>query len=138
MEEAIEVENGPASLDDMADSAEPRGHYDAERAIDREIMVYRISGAFFFGATARVLQALERVGATPRIFVLDFTDVPLIDSTAARSLVAFVNKLRRAGTAVYFTAARKNVHRVLNQAGLKPPLVSFAASTADVTTKNRI
>ena len=138
MEEAIEVENGPASLDDMADSAEPRGHYDAERAIDREIMVYRISGAFFFGATARVLQALERVGATPRIFVLDFTDVPLIDSTAARSLVAFVNKLKRAGTAVYFTAARKNVHRVLNQAGLKPPLVSFAASTADVTTKNRI
>jgi SulP family sulfate permease len=138
MEEAIEVENGPASLDDMADSAEPRGHYDAERAIDREIMVYRISGAFFFGATARVLQALERVGATPRIFVLDFTDVPLIDSTAARSLVAFVNKLKRAGTAVYFTAARKNVHSVLNQAGLKPPLVSFAASTADVTTKNRI
>ncbi|MGC1465653.1 MAG: SulP family inorganic anion transporter [Pseudolabrys sp.] len=138
MEEAIEVENGPASLDDMADSAEPRGHYDAERATDREIMVYRISGAFFFGATARVLQALERVGATPRIFVLDFTDVPLIDSTAARSLVAFVNKLKRAGTAVYFTAARKNVHSVLNQAGLKPPLVSFAASTADVTTKNRI
>ena len=76
-----------------------------DRATDRDIMVFRISGAFFFGATARVLTVLERVGAPPRVLVLDFTDVPLIDTTAARSLVTFVNKLKRSGTDVYFAAA---------------------------------
>jgi len=55
-------------------------------------MVYKISGAFFFRATARVLTVLERLGATPRLLVLDFAEVPLIDTAAARSLVAFVNK----------------------------------------------
>ena len=100
-------------------------------------MVYRISGAFFFGATARVLTVLERVGAAPRLLVLDFADVPLIDITAARSLVAFVNKLNRSGTSVIFAAARPGVQRVLDRVGLKPPLVRFTASTADATSKAR-
>jgi anti-anti-sigma regulatory factor len=39
--------------------------------------------------------------------VLDFEDVPLIDSTAAYSLVAFVNKIKRSGTAVIFAGARR-------------------------------
>jgi len=132
MAEAVEIDT--ASLDDVADNAGPRERYDAKTATDRDIMVYRISGAFFFGATALVLTVLERMG-TPRVFVLDFSDVPLIDTTAARSLVAFVKKIERAGTQVYFAAARQNVRRTLNQAGLKPPLVRYAASAADVKAK---
>ncbi|MGC2687284.1 MAG: sodium-independent anion transporter, partial [Pseudolabrys sp.] len=58
--------------------------YNTGQATNRDVM---ISGAFFFGATARVLGVLDRVGA-PRLLVLDFKDVPLIDTTAARSLVA--------------------------------------------------
>jgi SulP family sulfate permease len=98
----------------------------------RDVMVYRINGAFFFGATARVLLALERVGATPRVFVLDFSDVPLIDTTAAHALAGFAAKLQRSGSTVYFVAARPAVRRTLDQAGLKPPLVAYAASAADV------
>jgi SulP family sulfate permease len=94
-------------------------------------MVYHISGAFFFGATARVLSVLERVGA-PRVLVLDFADVPLIDTTAARSLVTFVTKIKRAGSAVYFSAVKPNVRRMLINAGLKPPLVAYAAKAEDV------
>ena len=94
-------------------------------------MIFRISGAFFFGATARVLTVLERVGTPPRLLVLDFRDVPLIDSTAARSLVAFVHKLKRSGTEVNFAAARPNVRRTLSHAGLKPPLVHYSANTTE-------
>lgn len=132
MAEAVEIEGGIETIDDVADNALPRERYDPEQAADRNVMVFRINGAFFFGATARVLQVLERAGTTPRVFVLDFRDVPLIDTTAARSLVAFVNKLRRGGTEVYFAAARQNVRRTLNRAGLKPPLVRYAANAADV------
>jgi SulP family sulfate permease len=129
MAEAVEIN---ASLDDVADDARARTPYDAGTSADPDFIVYRINGAFFFGATARVLPVLERMGETPRVFVLDFTDVPLIDATAARALVGFVGKLKRLGTDVYFAAARPNIRRVLNQAGLKPPLVRFAASAAAV------
>jgi SulP family sulfate permease len=131
MGEAVEVETGGAGVDDIADKADPKNRYDAAPATSRDVMVYHISGAFFFGATARVLSVLERVGA-PRVLVLDFADVPLIDTTAARSLVTFVTKIKRAGSAVYFSAARPNVRRALINAGLKPPLVAYAAKAEDV------
>jgi len=131
MAEAVEIDSGRRSLDDIADSADKRPRYDAEQATNRDIMVYRISGAFFFGATARVLTVLERMGQTPRVLVLDFEDVPLIDSTAAHSLVAFVNKIKRSGSSVVFAAARPAVRRALILAGLKPPLVRYAASAAE-------
>ncbi|MGN6573817.1 MAG: SulP family inorganic anion transporter [Pseudolabrys sp.] len=131
MGEAVEVETGGAGVDDVADRADPKNRYDAAPATSRDVMVYHISGAFFFGATARVLSVLERVGA-PRVLVLDFADVPLIDTTAARSLVAFVTKIKRAGSAVHFAAARPNVRRMLINAGLKPPLVVYAANAKDV------
>jgi len=131
MGEAVEVESGGAGVDDIADKADPANRYDAAPATSRDVMVYHISGAFFFGATARVLSVLERVGA-PRVLVLDFADVPLIDTTAARSLVTFVTKIKRAGSAVYFSAAKPNVRRMLINAGLKPPLVAYAAKAEDV------
>jgi len=55
----------------------------------------KISGAVFIRATAPVLTVLDRLPATPRLLVLDFAKVPLIDTAAARPLVAFVNKLKR-------------------------------------------
>jgi SulP family sulfate permease len=132
MAEAVEIDGG-RSLEDIADGAD-RERYDPALATNRDVIIYRISGAFFFGATARVLTVLERLGATPRLLVLDFEDVPLIDSTAAHSLVAFVNKIKRSGTKVIFAAARPPVRRTLIRAGLKPPLVSYAAiSSAHVT-----
>jgi sulfate permease, SulP family len=132
MAEAVEIDGG-RSLEDIADGAD-RQRYDPALATNRDVIFYRISGAFFFGATARVLTVLERLGATPRLLVLDFEDVPLIDSTAAHSLVAFVNKIKRSGTKVIFAAARPPVRRTLIRAGLKPPLVSYAAvSSAHVT-----
>ena len=135
MAEAVEVDGGRATFDDIADSADERPRYDPRNATDRNVMVYRISGAFFFGATARVLTVLERVGSPPHELILDFEDVPLIDSTAARSLVAFVNKINRLGTTVTFAAARPSVRRVLNRAGLKPPLVRFAASSVETASE---
>ena len=127
MAESVDIQAG--GIEDVADSADPT-KYDAEAASDRDVVVYRISGAFFFGATAHVLTALERIGRPPRLLILDFTDVPLIDTTAARSLHAFVKKLTKGGTEVCFAAVRQNVRHQLAAAGLKPPLMRYAASVA--------
>jgi SulP family sulfate permease len=131
MAEAVEVESGPnLMMEDAADSAATE--IPATQTIGHDVMVYRINGAFFFGATARVSQILERLAVHPKVFVLDFRDVPLIDSTAAHSLAAFTKRLRKSGTEVYFAATRPSVRKVLLTAGLRAPDVSYVASTADV------
>ena len=94
-------------------------------------MVYRISGAFFFGAAAAVSSALDGIGEHPKVFVLDFSDVPLVDSTAGKALEGFVHRLRQSGTHVYFAGAGRSVRRTLLIAGLRKPLVRYASTAED-------
>jgi sulfate permease, SulP family len=138
MAEAVEVETGRrVMVDDEAD-AQGRGResYDPQ-ALGEDVLVYHIHGAFFFGATAAVSSTLDRIGRHPEIFVLDFADVPLVDSTAAMTLKRFLEKLYRSGTQVYFVGASKSVRRTLLVAGLRKPLVRYAASPADAVAHAR-
>jgi SulP family sulfate permease len=128
MAEGVEVATGrPLVAEDTADVAGASAGYDPA-AYGSDILVYRISGAFFFAATATVRGVLDRIGEHPKIFILDFSDVPLVDSTAAKSLEGFVQKLDRAGTKVFFTSARRSVRRTLLRTGLGSPLVTYAPS----------
>ncbi len=134
MAESVEIEGGGTMVaEDAADTLGPAGTAAMPNAYNGDVVVYRISGAFFFGATAAVSGVLDRIGAHPKTFVLDFTDVPLVDSTAAKTLEAFVHKLHHAGTAVYFTGARKSVRRTLLLAGLRKPLVRYASTIGSVS-----
>ena len=129
MAESVEVE-GEASLiaEDRADDYAGRTSYDPAESADRDVVVYRISGAFFFGAVAAVSSVLERIGQRPRVLVLDFSEVPIVDSTAAKTLLRFAEKLTRAGAMVFLVGANPGVRRALLQAGLKKPLVRHAKS----------
>jgi len=138
MAEAVEVAgSGPLIVEDAADaSGAARTVYHPD-TFDSDIAVYRISGAFFFGATSAVSAVLDRIGAHPKTFVLDFSEVPLVDSTAAKALHGFAEKLRHEGTTVYFSGARKNVRRTLLQADLRRPLVLYAANIEEAVTMSR-
>jgi len=128
MAETIEIESNTQLItDDQADDfGDGRDAYDAAQASDGEIVVYRISGAFFFGATAAVSAVLDRIGQQPRILVLDFSEVPIVDSTAANALAKFAEKLVRGGTLVFLAGASASVRRSLLRAGLHKPLVRYA------------
>ncbi|MEA2954412.1 MAG: sulfate permease, SulP family [Alphaproteobacteria bacterium] len=130
MAESVEVGSGPRLIrEDEADETSGRTAYDSSAASTRDLMIYRISGAFFFAATARVSQVLERVGELPRVFVLDFSEVPFIDSTAAHALEGFVHKLQRAGTQVCFAGAQPRVRRTLTTFGLDEPSIRYVEDT---------
>ena len=108
MAQAVEVRTGkPATADDVPDNSgdTPRRPYDAAMATDPDVVVYRISGAFFFGAAAAVAAALDRIGEHPRAFVIDFSAVSVIDSTAASTIEGFVRKARRDDALVYISGA---------------------------------
>ena len=128
MAQAIEVENPLLMAEgDRADSVD-RSRYDAATATDPDIVVYRISGAFFFGATASVAAALDRIGQQAKAYIIDFSAVPIVDSTAAAMLEGFVQRMNRRGAQIFLTGARPAVRRVLLPQGLKPPRVRYAAT----------
>ena len=126
MAEAVEVEGGSVLIEDQADTEDvsatkPNGMKD-------DIFVFRISGALFFGATAGVSTILDRIGEHPRVFILDFSAVPLIDSTGAHALHGFVHKVQRSGTRIYFSGARESVAATLAASGLRQPVVTYSDS----------
>lgn len=86
---------------------------DAALATDPNIIVYRISDAFFFGAAARVAAALDRMGEHPNAYVIDFLAVSAIDSTAAATIEGFARKARRHHALVYIAGAPPAVRRSL-------------------------
>jgi SulP family sulfate permease len=126
MAEAVEVQTGGRLVaDDEADkSGDDRATYMPEAG--GEVQVYRISGAFFFGAAATVSSVLDRIGQRPKVFILDFTNVPLVDSTATNALEGFMHKLEDGGTRIYFVGASEGVGRALVAAGLREPHVRYA------------
>ncbi len=133
MAEAVEIEAGtPLMIDDVPDAnGVRRPIYDPQASPNGDVIVYRISGAFFFGAAAAVGTVLDRIGEHPKVFILDFTDVPLVDSTAAKALERFVHKLTSSGTRVYIAGARRSVIRSLLLAGLRKPTVRYVSSVQD-------
>ncbi len=134
MAQAVEVAGGGALVEpDRADAA--GAPYDSALASDPEVVVYRISGAFFFGAAAAVGAVLDRVVGQPRAYVLDVAAVSVLDSTAAATIEAFVRKVRGQGAAVYVTGARPAIRRVLLLHGLRPPRVRFKASVANAVAE---
>ncbi|HJU30066.1 MAG TPA: SulP family inorganic anion transporter [Hyphomicrobiaceae bacterium] len=126
MAETVEVQTGTRLVaEDVADTANGEREAYEPAAPGARILVYRISGAFFFGATAAVSSVLDRIGGRPEAFVLDFSNVPLVDSTAANALAGFVRSLRNSGTQVYFAGTSNTVRGMLMRAGLGEPLVRY-------------
>ena len=92
------------------------------------VIIHRISGAFFFGAASMVAAALDRINDKPRAIVLDFTNVPFVDVSAAHALLGFISKSNRQGVPVYLAGASLHVRRELLANGIRKPHVSYGAS----------
>ena len=94
---------------DRADADHRGGPYDVAAATDPDVVVYHITGAFFFGAAAAVGAAFDRIAEHRRAYVIDFSAVPIIDRTAAATIDGFVRKAHRHGAAVYITRAQRTI-----------------------------
>ena len=112
------------------DTAEIRP--DPAEAVRTDRVVYHLHGPYFFGAAAQVGAVLERIADNPRAIVFDFSDVPLIDSSGARSFELLGHRAARKGGRLYIVGARPEVRKTLLAQGAKEPLVKFRADLAGV------
>jgi SulP family sulfate permease len=120
----------PSAADDKADDANGgREHYDAQLASDPDLVVYRITGAFFFGAVAAVAAVLDRI-SDHKAFVIDFAAVPFLDSTAANAISQITMKAKRQGIRVFITGTSPGVRRTLLSYGARPPYAKYRSSIA--------
>ena len=106
-------------------SSEP---YDEAVQQDPTVVVYRISGAFFFGAAASIGTVLERIGDTQRNLIIDFSAVPFVDSTGAKTIEGLAHKAAQRGVGVTLTGMSEGVRRELAAQGARRPLVNKAVS----------
>jgi len=117
----------PQVAEDVPDEA-GRPPYDAALASNPQIAVYRISGAFFFGAAATVGAVLDRIADQHQAFVIDFAAVPMIDSTAANAIEVIARKAARGGVLLYVSGAAPAVRQMLVAHGVRTPEVTYAAT----------
>jgi SulP family sulfate permease len=132
MAKSIAVEaDQPLVQDDVADSVNGGSAYDSSEATDADTVVYRISGAFFFGAASTVGAVLDRIADQRKNFILDCSAVPFFDSTAANVIEGAAHKAKRAGVRFIISGAAPQIRRMLINHGVKRPLVTYAASIRD-------
>jgi sulfate permease, SulP family len=121
----------PLAIDDRADGADgDREPYDSRLAADPDVLVYRITGAFFFGAASTVGAVLDSIADGRKAFVVDFAAVPFLDSTAANAMNRVASKAQRQGIRLFITGASPTVRRALLTHGVRPPRAKYRETIA--------
>lgn len=133
MAQLVEVTTHQRILDeDRGDFSDPERTAYAG-AGNGDIVVYRIAGPFFFGAAGTLSEVLDRLGQTPKHFILDLSRVPFVDTTGVESLHGFVAKAKRTGAQVHFVAVVPEVARAMRQHGLGD--AAFCDSVAEARSR---
>jgi sulfate permease, SulP family len=123
--------DAPLVADDRADTGNgDRLPYDSSLAADPDVLVYRITGAFFFGAASAVGTVLDNIANKRQAFVVDLAAVPFLDSSAANAMSRVAARAKRQGIRLYVTGASPAVRRVLLTHGVSPPRAKFRETIA--------
>ncbi len=137
MAKSVAVEaHVPQMTEDVADGSD-RDLYPPTDATDPDVVVYRISGAFFFGAASTVGAVLDRIADQRKAFVLDCSAVPFIDSTAANTLEMAAAKSARAGVRFAIAGASPQVREMLEAHHVASPRVAFYATLPEALAEIR-
>jgi SulP family sulfate permease len=82
---------------DEATETEGSQHSLIGKTIPKEVMIYRIFGAFFFGAVDKLETALKRARQEPDVLILRMRKVMAMDATGLNALESLHGKLRARG-----------------------------------------
>ncbi|WP_413204400.1 SulP family inorganic anion transporter [Rhodospirillum sp. A1_3_36] len=123
MSRSIEVSaHQPFVAEDQADGLPTDREAYEGGAADPSVVVYRITGALFFGAAANVGAILDRISDRRQAFVLDFTAVPFLDSTGANAIEGAARKAERQGVRLYISGTSPEIRAALAAHGVTLPL----------------
>jgi len=85
--------------------------------VPKGVMVYRMMGAFFFGAVDKLESVLKREKQEPEVLILRMRKVVALDATGLNALEDLYDKLSRKGKHLVLSAAHSNPLAVMEKAG---------------------
>ena len=122
---AISVE--AASFLPAADEADAVGKGgEQDFAKHKDIAVYKISGAFFFGAASTVSTVIERIADQHKAFIVDISGVPFLDSSGANAIEVLARKTYKRGVMFILAGGNESVVKTLRAHGVHTPQAHFA------------
>jgi len=87
------------------------------KEIPHGVMIYRMMGAFFFGAVDKLETALKREKREPEVLILRMRKVVAMDATGLNALEDLHQKLHRKGKHLVLSAPHTNPMMVMEKAG---------------------
>ncbi|MDM7948026.1 MAG: sulfate permease [Oceanibaculum nanhaiense] len=121
MAEAVEIQGGVNPLPQNDDGDEDEDS-NAREDLPPGVEVFLIRGPLFFGATGQLTDVLasvlERIGVSPKIFILRLRHVPMIDASGADTLENFLKRCRSQGTIVILSGLQPQPAEIMTRMGL--------------------
>ena len=102
---------------DESTETEGSHHSLVGKVVPPGVMVYRMMGAFFFGAVDKLESVLKREKREPEVLILRMRKVVAIDATGLNALEDLHEKLRRKGKYLILSAPHTNPMMVMERAG---------------------
>ena len=115
MSETVQLDNGNALDHD--------GDYDVDDLTQRDdlpkgVEVFRINGPVFFGVAGELLDAMRRIGRTPKVIILRMRLVPMLDASGVTMIEEFIEQARLSGARIILSGVQPQPEKMLARIGL--------------------
>ncbi|HHT77100.1 MAG TPA: sulfate permease [Clostridiaceae bacterium] len=82
------------------------------------VVIYEISGPFFFGAADKFLSAMENMGKKTRVLIIKMKHVPSMDATALHAFSKIVRLCRKKSVRLLLTGVQEQPLAAMKNSGL--------------------
>ncbi|WP_321324639.1 SulP family inorganic anion transporter [uncultured Parasphingorhabdus sp.] len=115
MSETVQLENGNAPDPD----AEIAGDDPSQRDdLPHGVEVFRINGPVFFGVAGELLDAMRKIGRTPKVIILRMRLVPMLDASGVTMIEEFIEQARVSGAKIILSGVQPQPREMLGRIGL--------------------
>jgi SulP family sulfate permease len=102
---------------DQSTETEGSHHSLVGKEVPDGVLVFRVFGAFFFGAADKLETALKRAGQEPKVLVLRMRKVLAMDATGLNSLEDLFDKLHKRGKHLILSGPHTQPLLVMDKSG---------------------
>ncbi len=115
MSETVLLENGNSMVrdGDLDDD-----DLDQRADLPKGVEVFRINGPVFFGVAGELLDAMRRIGRTPKVVILRMRLVPMLDASGVTMIEEFVEQARLSGSKIILSGVQSQPRKMLTRIGL--------------------
>lgn len=115
MSDTVQLENGQWPNSDPEREGEDPGQRDD---LPKDVEVFRISGPVFFGVAGELLDAMRKIGRTPKVIILRMRLVPMLDASGVTMIKEFIDQARLSGTEIILSGVQNQPREMLTRVGL--------------------